>query len=31
MSNKTLKDFLEFSKQIPNQRIREKIENVCKT
>ena len=29
MSNKILKDFLEFSKQIPNQRIREKIADVC--
>ena len=29
MSNKILKDFLEFSKQIPNQRIREKIEDAC--
>ena len=29
MSNKILKDFLEFSKQIPNQRIKEKIEDAC--
>ena len=27
--HKILKDFLEFSKQIPNQRIREKIADVC--
>ncbi len=29
MSNKILKDFLAFSLQIPNKRIREKIADVC--
>jgi hypothetical protein len=30
MVNILLKDFLKFSKQISNHRIREKVENVCK-